>query len=273
MIPFEKALKLALQHPPLLSPARKRIYELGPDILAEDIKALKNIPPFAISAMGGFALRSEDAVEVPVTMKVIRCLRAGNTGRFKIQPGETVKIMTGAPLPKGADAVAKREDVEEGKEMGVVPKKVKAGENLRPGSEEMKKGEMALRRGVRLYPAFIGLLSGLGYESVKVYPKPRISFLVTGVELVPPVQKIRAGKVDDSNLASLSVLLAGMNMPPSWLCSLPDNLRRLTTFFEKVSRTQTLSKKTENSTGLGKKFGFTTSPGNKQHERKDWLDE
>lgn len=233
MIPFEEALKLVLDHTPLLSPVRKRIYELGPDILAEDIRALKDMPPFTNSAMDGFALRAEDTAEAPVTLKVIRCLRAGDAGRFKVQPGEAVRIMTGARLPKGADAVVKKEDVEEGKETIVVRETVKTGENVRPRGEEMKKGEMALRRGVRLNPASIGLLSALGYESVNVYRKPRISLLVTGDELVPPGQKIRAGKIHDSNSPSLAASLAGLNMPAARLCFLPDNRCRLTTFFRK----------------------------------------
>jgi len=113
MISFKKALDKVITHASILPPVEKNIYQIDSDVLAEDIKAKEDIPLFSNSAMDGFALRAEDTHSVPVAMNVKGCIKAGDSPRIKVGKGETVKIMTGAPLPEGANAVVMVEDTEE----------------------------------------------------------------------------------------------------------------------------------------------------------------
>ncbi len=113
MIHFEETLRLILSNAPILPITEKNNYEINSDILAQDIRAKEDLPPFSNSAMDGFALRSEDTYAVPVDLKIKGCIKAGDSPGIKVGEGEAVKIMTGAPMPEGADAVVMVEDTEE----------------------------------------------------------------------------------------------------------------------------------------------------------------
>ena len=202
-------------------------------ISAVNIKSKENIPPFDNTAMDGFALRAVDVkgakAERPKALEVIADLPAGYTSRKILKAGEAIRIMTGAPLPKGADSVVMVEDthtvhslqstVSRGNcgpwsvERGLVSilKEVKKAENVRYAGEDVKKGEIVIPKGAILKSGHIGMLASLGISEIEVFRKPKVAIVATGDELVEINQKLTPGKIRNSNAYSLysQVLLAG----------------------------------------------------------------
>ncbi len=227
MIPFEKALNLVIIYTPTLPSYKKDIYEINSEILAENIRAKVDLPAFSNSAMDGFALRAEDTRSVPAPFKIKGCIRAGDTPSVKVGKGEACKIMTGAPLPVGADAVIMVEDTEEDKTEVLIKKSMKKWENIRLKGEEIKKGRLALKTGTCLNPAAVGFLSAMGWGKVRVFRAPRVALLFTGSELVRPGRKLEAGKIWESNSALLNAVLAEVNIKPIFLGIAKDNMADL----------------------------------------------
>jgi len=188
-------------------------------VCVSDLKSKENIPPFNNSAMDGFAVRAEDVKgsrgENPKILEVVGSLAAGYTTGKTIRPGEAIRIMTGAPLPKGADSVVMVEDTElvhsKKNEMVEILKAVKKGENVRYAGEDVEKGEVVIKKGSILKSGHIGMLASLGFGRVKVFRKPKVAILATGDELVQIKQKLTPGKIRNSNSYSLyaQVLKAG----------------------------------------------------------------
>ena len=224
MIHFEEALRLVLSNTPILPITEKNNYEINSDILAQDIRAKEDLPLFSNSAMDGFALRSEDTHPVPVDLKIKGCIKAGDSPGIKVGEGEAVKIMTGVPMPEGADAVVMVEDTEEKERKVLIKKSIKKGENVRPKGEEIKKGQIGLKKGTRLNPASLGFLASMGWEKVKVFGKPKVSVLITGSELVKPGLKLMPGKKWESNSVVLNSALAEVNIKPIFLGIVRDKL-------------------------------------------------
>ena len=164
MIHFEEALRLVLSNTSLLPITEKNNYEINSEILAQDIRAKEDLPLFSNSAMDGFALRSEDTHPVPVALKIKGCIKAGDSPGIKVEEGEAVRIMTGVPMPEGAGAVVMVEDTEEKERKVLIKKSIKKGENVRPKGEEIKKGQIGLKKGTRLNPASLGFLASMGWE-------------------------------------------------------------------------------------------------------------
>lgn len=227
MIPFEVAQKLVLDNTSIPFPTEKSIYEINSDILAEDVRAQKDIPFFPNSAMDGFALCSEEMQIAPVALKMKGCIRAGDSPKIKVDKGEAVKIMTGAPMPNGADAVVMVEDTEEKGKDVLVKKTVKKGENVRNQGEEIKKGQIGLKKGISLNPASLGFLASLGREKVMVFSQPKVSVLVTGNELVRPGNELKSGKIWESNSVALNAALDELDIKPISLGIARDNLQDL----------------------------------------------
>jgi molybdopterin molybdotransferase len=224
MIHFEEALRLVLSNAPILPITEKNNYEINSDILAQDIRAKEDLPLFSNSAMDGFALRSEDTHPVPVDLKIKGCIKAGDSPGIKVGEGEAAKIMTGAPMPEGADAVVMVEDTEEKESQVLIKRSLKQGANVRIKGEEIKKGQIGLKKGTRLNPASLGFLASMGYEKVKVFGKPKVSVLITGSELVKPGLKLMPGKKWESNSVVLNSALAEVNIKPIFLGITRDNL-------------------------------------------------
>ena len=227
MIHFEETLSLVLSNAPILPITEKNNYEINSDILAQDIRAKEDLPLFSNSAMDGFALRSEDTHSVPVDLKIKGCIKAGDSPGITVGEGESVKIMTGAPMPERADAVVMVEDTEEKERKVLIKKSIKKGENVRPKGEEIKKGQIGLKKGTRLNPASLGFLASMGWEKVKVFGKPKVSVLITGSELVKPGLKLMPGKKWESNSIVLNSALAEVNIKPIFLGIARDNLEDL----------------------------------------------
>jgi len=179
-------------------------------VLAEDVLSPIDIPPFVNSAMDGYAVRSEDVGDAssasPVALKVIAEVPAGAVPGCPVESGTAVRIMTGAPLPSGSDAVVPFESTSEGwggagysPGQVLVYESVRAGENVRQAGEDICTGQTVLTAGRALRPPDIGILAAMGYPQVKVVRRPRVAILATGDELVDVRDPLTPGKIRNSN--------------------------------------------------------------------------
>lgn len=179
-------------------------------VSASDIKSKENIPPFNNSAMDGFAVKAVDTISAskgnPKILKVIEDLPAGYTAKKSIKSGQAIRIMTGAPLPKGADAVVMVEETQ-GVDKVSVFREIKPGENVRHSGEDVKRGEIVIKKGAILKSGHIGMLASLGLINIKVYRRPKIAILATGDELIDVGANnhspLPPGKIRNSNTYSL----------------------------------------------------------------------
>lgn len=177
-------------------------------VLAEDIYADEDIPGFDNSAMDGYAVRFADVKgasrKKPRMLEVIADLKAGDVLTRQLKCAESVRIMTGAPLPQGAQSVIMVEDTKrQGRDAVEIFKEAEPGENVRRKGEDIKKGELVLPKGTLLDCAHIGLLAGLGKSRIKAARKPRVAILATGDELVDAGDRVTKGKIRSSNTYTL----------------------------------------------------------------------
>ena len=180
--------------------------------LAEDVVMPHPMPPFDNSAMDGFALRADDvyraSVGAPVSLPVVDAVMAGSGMRPPLPRGAAARIMTGAPVPDGADAVIPVEDAEQRDGTLIVTAPVKAGSFIRSRGEEIAAGTVALTGGTMLTPAAIGMAAAAGRPGVMAHRRPRVFILVTGDELVEPGEPLRDGQIYNSNAYSVAALAA-----------------------------------------------------------------
>jgi molybdopterin molybdotransferase len=203
---------LATEQVPLLESAGR--------ILAEEITADRDYPPFARSARDGFAIRAAD---VPGELRVIGEVRAGEVYRGSVGSGGAVEIMTGAPLPEGADAVVMVEHTERVGNLVRVARSIESGENFNAQGIEARQGSVVLSAGRRLGFAEIALLAMVGRECVSAYRRPRVAILPTGDEIVEAGQTPEAFQIRNSNAWSMSVQVARAGGDPRILPIARDN--------------------------------------------------
>ncbi|MBI2485442.1 MAG: molybdopterin molybdotransferase MoeA [Deltaproteobacteria bacterium] len=211
-ISVEEAKRLIIENTKILEPAEIPLTEAKGYVLAEDIISPVNLPFFTNSAMDGYAVKSMDTKRAGesnhVALKVTGIVRAGDFPDFILSDGEAAKIMTGAPVPKGADSVVMVEYTEEEDGIVKVKRPVNPGENLRYEGEEIKQGEIALESGTHLTSASIGFVAELGINKIKAYRKPKIALVVTGEELVGTDEELGPGKIRDTNSVTLQSALS-----------------------------------------------------------------
>ena len=192
-------------------------------VLAEDVRAAEDLPTFARSGVDGYAIRAVDAAAPGARLRLVGEYRAGSRPGRPLDPGEAARVMTGAPLPPGADAVAWQEDASLEGEWVTLAKPVAPGANVGGVGEDLRRGVLAVAKGSRLRPAEIGLLAAVGATRVKVYRRPRIAILSTGDELVPPEQRPEPGQVRNSNEYALAAALLQLGLEPVRLGVRPDD--------------------------------------------------
>ncbi|GAB1821073.1 molybdotransferase-like divisome protein Glp [Herbidospora sp. RD11066] len=168
-------------------------------VLAEDVTAPVDLPPFDNSAMDGYAVVATDLANAPVTLPVTEDIAAGDTHPRAIGPGLVARIMTGAPLPAGADTVVPVEYTDGGTANVVVHKQVERGNAIRRSGEDVRVGEVVLPAGTRIGAAQIGMLAGVGRRRVTVRPVPRVAVISTGTELAEPGTPLGYGQIWESN--------------------------------------------------------------------------
>jgi molybdopterin molybdotransferase len=200
MIPVDRALEIVLEHTPALPAEEVPLADALGRFLAEDVAADVDFPPFDRSAMDGFALRSEDARFAPVALSLMGQVRAGQWPERRVEVGQTVEIMTGAPVPEGADAVQQVERTRrlDGPWVEILAA-VEPGQNVAPRGSEVRVGDQVLGAGSRIDPAAVGVLAAVGKARVKVGARPAVSVLVTGDELVEVTQKPAGAQIRNSN--------------------------------------------------------------------------
>jgi molybdopterin molybdotransferase len=177
-------------------------------VLAEDVHSTFPLPPFDNSAMDGYAVRAADialATEAtPVVLPVVGDVAAGSTSPYTVQPGLCVRIMTGAPMPPGADAVVPLEDTDGGIAQVSIRVARGAGNSVRTAGEDAPTGTEVLTSGTHLGATQLGLLAAVGRDRVLVRPRPRVVVISTGSELVEPGQPLNRGQIPDANSALLT---------------------------------------------------------------------
>jgi len=212
MISVEEAIRRILEQIPRLGKERLPILQSLGRVLAEDIIAARNIPPWNNSAMDGYAVRWEDiregSAKKPVELKVLADLPAGQLFRGMVGPGEAVRIMTGAPLPGGADTVVQVEDTEKSGPRVRIFASLEKGKNIRLAGEDVQVGERILEEGTVIQPAHIGMLASLQRSFVSVYQRPRVAVLSTGDELLEIDDPWQEGRIVNSNSYSLAAQIA-----------------------------------------------------------------
>jgi len=199
-------------------------------VLGEDVRANRDQPPYDVSAMDGYALRSADVANSPVTLDVIEDIKAGDMPSKTVQAGQCARIMTGAPLPHGADAVLRVEDTQVVSDGRVqINCSVKLGNDIRYRGESMRDGEVVLTAGTEIVPGVIGMLAMVKAANIKVYRQPRVAILSTGDELEGLHDAFDANKIPDANSYALMAQVQALGMQPVLLGIArddPDELRR-----------------------------------------------
>jgi molybdenum cofactor synthesis domain-containing protein len=180
-------------------------------VLAEDVVAKMNVPPFTRSAMDGYAVKAKDTFDAgqfkPQVFKVIGELHAGENPSKKIKSGECIQISTGAVMPEGADSVIMVEDTErEGNEVKVF-KSITPGTNIGKMGGDIKEGAVILNAGIMLDAGKVGVIASQGLSKIKVYEKPRIAIIPTGEEVVQGGKKLQPGQLYDINSHTISALV------------------------------------------------------------------
>ncbi len=212
MIIVEEALSRILGSITPLSLEKIDILNSLGRVLGEDICADMDIPPKNNSAMDGYALRREDTAGAsrknPITLTIIEDIPAGHIPRKMVNPGETSRIMTGAHIPPGADAVVRMEDTEKTGTSVKIFSEATIGQDIRFAGEDVKDGELVISAGSVIRPAEIGMMSSLGRSFINVYQRPIVAILATGDELVDIDEKVSPGKIRSSNSYSLVAQVA-----------------------------------------------------------------
>jgi len=196
-------------------------------VLGEEIVASHSVPPFDNAGMDGFAVRAVDIVDAtadtPVSLQVLETIPAGHVATRALGPEQAAKIMTGAPIPEGADVVVQSEMAEETDGRVVVFEAAKRGKNIRRAGEDVGAGDRVLGPGSVLGPAEIGLIASLGHPTVQVHQRPRVAVLSTGSELVEVDRSLGPGQIRNSNSYSLRALCQQMGIEPTMLGIVPDD--------------------------------------------------
>ena len=173
-------------------------------VLAADIHADRDYPPFNRSARDGFAVISSDVASVPATLELIGETRAGEPSRFSLEPGQTVEIMTGAPGPENSDAVVMVEYSERRGQSVTLSRPIAPGRNLIPAGSEVESGQRVLQAGTRIGYTTIALLGTIGYAEVPVFERPQVAILSTGDEVLPVDAHPESYQIRNSNAHSLA---------------------------------------------------------------------
>jgi len=205
LVPLESYRREVLKRITPLKPITLGLLEAHGCVLAEDVVAATDVPAFANSAMDGYAVRAKDAAPGD-ELEVVGEIAAGAARLIEPGPGQTVRIMTGAPLPPGTDAVVPVEVADDVDNWVRLRVGSQPGDNVRAAGEDVRAGEIVLKEGTRLGAADIGMCAAVGLGSVLVRPRPRVAIVSTGDELAEPGAPLAPGQIRDSNSYTLTTM-------------------------------------------------------------------
>ncbi|MCS7118792.1 MAG: molybdopterin molybdotransferase MoeA [Archaeoglobaceae archaeon] len=215
--PVDRAIEKMMKKLRTLGIENVSIYNCVGRVLARDIIAEFEVPEFDKSAMDGYAVKAEDTFGSsqtnPAILRVIGKIEVGEIPEIEIKKGEAVRVFTGSAIPKGADAVIMLEHTREEGNFVQIFKSLPPFKNVIKKGEDIRKGDLILKRGEILQPQDAGLLASLGFEFVEVYKKPRVSVISTGNELIPPGKKREIGKIYNSNNPMICNALKELDFP------------------------------------------------------------
>lgn len=225
MISLEEAREFVLSKCEAGTPVSVPVDDASDLVTAVDLAAAGPIPPFDNTAMDGFAIRAADVVDAPVTLQMVGTIAAGAIPDIQVGPGDAVRIMTGAPMPPGADAVVMVEltSMADDESTVLVTEAVPVGNHIRPMGDDVTPGQIVFTAGTRLRPAHLGVCTSIGIYDIPVHPRPRIGVISTGDELVDEARPLGIGQIHDSNRHTLLALVRGMGAIGVDLGLVPDD--------------------------------------------------
>lgn len=217
-----------LQYTPVINETEEvELNKAGGRILAQDMVAEFNNPPFDRSPVDGYACKAEDLAgassEHPVKLKVMEEIDAGQYSERVVESGQAVRIMTGAAIPKGCDCCIFQEDTDYGEETVEIYREVKQWDNYCFAGEDFKKGTTLLKKGTHIGYVEAAVLAGMGAAKVPVYRRPKVVLLTTGDEVVEPGNPLPAGKIYNSNMTMLSARMMELGIEPFYMEAVKDN--------------------------------------------------
>ena len=227
-ISVEQAMEQILQYTPVINETEEvELNKAGGRILAQDMVAEFNNPPFDRSPVDGYACKAEDfagaSSEHPVKLKVMEEVDAGQYSERVMESGQAVRIMTGAAIPKGCDCCIFQEDTDYGEETVEIYREVKQWDNYCFAGEDFKKGTTLLKKGTHIGYVEAAVLAGMGAAKVPVYRRPKVVLLTTGDEVVEPGNPLPAGKIYNSNMTMLSARMMELGIEPFYMEAVKDN--------------------------------------------------
>ena len=223
-VPYDEALDTALTNVPRMPVVEVALAEAAGRVLVDDIACDVDMPPFDKSAMDGYAVRAADIATVPAELRIVEIIPAGFAPTKTICAGECAKIMTGAPVPQGADAVVMVEDTEPvGEDRVSIGRAVETGSNICLRGEDVRKGQTVVTAGTVLRPFDIALAAGSGRTPLSVYASPRVAIIATGDEVVESDRTPEMGQIRNSNSHAVAARLRNSGIAADYLGIAPDD--------------------------------------------------
>jgi molybdopterin molybdotransferase len=231
MISYQTALRCLLKHSMPLGTELVELRAAAGRFLAHAVRASIDLPRFDQSQVDGYGVRAADvrgaSPRQPVRLRCAGLIRAGDWERRKLRPGDAYKILTGAPVAPGIEAIVMQEDCEEAGDNILVRRAVRPGQHMRYRGEEYRRGQVLLSAGALMTPPAMGLLAAIGHSHCWVYRRPRIGLLITGSELARPGAALRPGQVYESNSTSLRAALRTLGLGQIRVRRCRDQLRQI----------------------------------------------
>ena len=238
LVPLAEAQRHVLARSPIMAPARVPLDEALGLVLATDVVSPEDVPPFANTAMDGYAVRAADTRPAPVELRVVGTLAAGAAPAMAVGPGEAMRIMTGAPLPEGADAIVMVERTSTSEDGAQVRVEVSAqpSDHVRPVGDDVAAGQLLFSAGDVLSAGHLGVLASIGLTEIAVQPRARVGVLSTGDELVEGPVALQPGQIRDANRRTLIALVHEVGGQPIDLGIVADQPAALTSALVSGSR-------------------------------------
>ncbi len=241
-VEYKEAEKILLNNVTSVGTETVSTEDLFMRIPAEDLTADSDVPHFDRSPYDGYAFKAEDTKDAsemnPVTLKVIENIRAGQTPEKEVVSGTAIRLMTGAPLPAGADAICKYEDTDFTDETVNIKQPYSAGDNIIWHGEDIKKGTLLVKQGTIVDAAVMGIVSSLGMAGIRVYKKPVAGIISTGDELVDINQELKPGKIRNSNKYIISGAIKSIGIDTVYAGHASDDIRDI---YDKIIAAEKLS--------------------------------